>query len=303
MQKIKLVVTGDLERAALHTALAAHFPSQRNGKDIEWCRPRQTYGVTSGPPQPPPGRVWDTGWDPERPVAERRETRMEKLARAAIVEVEYADQTLVVVVDDAEIGNMANNAAHVVDGFCVAVQNVVNRRYEDPADRSRLRERLREQLSFHLLMPMVEAYFFVGRRPLDLLGIPRSVVPALASRDVEAFETTDPEWLPTCAEENLRRNTTDPWWRHERHPKHYLDALRDRSRLGVYSETSPEAQQALHGVEWGTGASDGLRFVRALFGDLAAWFDVDNPLGAGETAGETQPERATRPDQRVLRNR
>jgi hypothetical protein len=119
---------------------------------------------------------------------------------------------------------------------------------------------------------------------------------------VEQFETDDPAWLPTCAVENERRSTVAPWWRHERHPKHYLDHLLDRSGAGPYLETSADAVRALADVAWAAhGSADGC-FARSLFEDLAQWFGVANPMGPGTCAPATWPGPKVKPGSLVLRN-
>lgn len=47
MTRIKLIVTGDLEKLALPQSLKKHFPSIQNGKSVIWDEPRKTHGATS----------------------------------------------------------------------------------------------------------------------------------------------------------------------------------------------------------------------------------------------------------------
>ncbi|MDD2725213.1 MAG: hypothetical protein PHH59_14490 [Methylovulum sp.] len=52
MARIKLIVTGDLEKLALSQSLKKHFPSTHNGKNVIWDEPRKTHGATSYQLQP-----------------------------------------------------------------------------------------------------------------------------------------------------------------------------------------------------------------------------------------------------------
>jgi hypothetical protein len=59
----------------------------------------------------------------------------------------------------------------------------------------RYRERLRTRCSFHLLVPMPEAYFFGERAALERAGVAADVRERLCCEDLEAFETDDPEFI------------------------------------------------------------------------------------------------------------
>jgi hypothetical protein len=39
MARIKLIVTGDMEKLALHESLKRYFPSSRNGEEVVWDKP------------------------------------------------------------------------------------------------------------------------------------------------------------------------------------------------------------------------------------------------------------------------
>ena len=167
-----------------------------------------------------------------------------------------------------------------------------------PNERAELAGMVRERCSFHLFAPMLETYFF--GEPAALRRAGTSAQPQLLSPDVEAFETNDPAWLPTCRDENARRADIAPWWRHERHPKHYLEHLVERDG-GFYTETAGGVR-ALRELDWNQTTATGSAFARALFEDLASSLGVPNPQGPGPTAAETWPTPSTRPEQLVLRN-
>ena len=42
--RLKLIVTGDLEKVALHESLRQFFPSKCGGDDVEWETPRKLAG-------------------------------------------------------------------------------------------------------------------------------------------------------------------------------------------------------------------------------------------------------------------
>jgi hypothetical protein len=146
----------------------------------------------------------------------------------------------------------------------------------------RYRERLRTRCSFHLLVPMPEAYFFGERAALERAGVAADVRERLCCEDLEAFETDDPEFIP-------RPNSpTD-----RRHPKRYLAELLRRSgrpEVRPYRETHDGAR-ALESLAWPelTDNPNCLSFARALFEDLADVFAVPNPLGDGTLAPTTYP--------------
>ncbi len=49
MVRIKLIVTGDMEKLALHESLRRIFPSERDGEEVVWEQPRKIHCTTSYP--------------------------------------------------------------------------------------------------------------------------------------------------------------------------------------------------------------------------------------------------------------
>ncbi len=45
MARIKLIVTGDMEKAALHKSLQQFFPDMRNNEEVLWDTPRKAQCV------------------------------------------------------------------------------------------------------------------------------------------------------------------------------------------------------------------------------------------------------------------
>jgi hypothetical protein len=93
-----------------------------------------------------------------------------------------------------------------------------------------------------------------------------------------------------------------PWWREQRHAKHYLEHLVDRNE-GIYEETlggkSAFARLAWDGVP---ADQDSTPLIRSFFEDIADFFGIENPLGEGRLAPETYPERRVDRSTLTLRN-
>jgi hypothetical protein len=286
--RIKLIVTGALEKSAMHASLRRYFPDKVGDKDVTWDMPRKTDGATSHP--------LVAGALPSKP--------MRNLAKIMIVESCERTKTgppadRVIVLDDVELANLGNEKI-VVEHFRAAVNAEIG---SYPAiDQQRMRSVIREKCSFHLIRPMIEGYFFTDTGALSRAGVSPQVVPSWTNgTDSENLECTDPAWLPTCQKENeLRANLG--WWRHERHSKHYLESLVGRSGL-IYSETTTGAR-ALQDLDWPKSpkVADDISVIRCLFEDISLTFGVESPLGHGVLNPHLFPTVATRPADLVLRN-
>ncbi|PRQ07517.1 hypothetical protein [Enhygromyxa salina] len=226
MKRVRFIVTGDLEWAAIVPSISRLFPSQTfEGEDVEWLQPRKVHGATGNRLRP--------NQEPDR--------AMRGLARALLAEAwEGADGTpadLVIAVDDVELNNFDQRQL-ICEHFRVALEREIEARDRDQQTTQRIRDRVRERCSFHLLCPMVEGYFFADRSALRLAGCAANVAPRLSHADVEEFECCDADWLPGCIAENQRKAAMPipmPWWREERHAKHYLEYLVERDG-GHYDE-------------------------------------------------------------------
>lgn len=287
--RIKLIVTGDLERTSIVASLQRHFPQSDNGSPIDWLTPRKIHCTTSNPLQ--------SGKPPS--------SAMKTLANALIAEAEFGENgspaDLVVAVDDLELANQGQPDV-VIDHLKRAVEEQINA-HADYRRKDRLRTTLREKCSFHFFAPMVESYFFGDRTALASLGIkPQRSLYLQDPDDVENFETADPAWLRTCAEENQRKTAGGwAWWKHERHPKHYLEFLTDENEH-TYQETVNGAT-AFKALNWATitAKRTATKFVRSLFEDLADALAIPNPF-PGDTAQETWPSRSIDRQTLLLRN-
>lgn len=289
MPRIKLIVTGDLERAALGDALRRAFPDERDGEDVAWDTPRKVNEVTTYP--------LPEGGDPS--------SAMGVLAAAIIEEAitgkkkGQAPADLVLAVCDVELGNLGREEV-IVEHLRRALATKLDR-YEEQT-RARYRAVLRDRCSFHLLKPMVEAVFFGEPAALLRAGVAAGVQPVLRVDDVEEFESEDPLWTPECDQQNKQRAEQSSWWRHERHPKHYLDHLLIRSGAALPYEETEQGVAALSVIDWPTVTNtEPSPFLRALFDDLAGWFGVSNPLGQGTPSPLTSLTPKSPPD-RWLRN-
>lgn len=156
-------------------------------------------------------------------------------------------------------------------------------------------ERLATRCSFHLLCPMLEAYFFGETAALTRAGAtrPASLDP---TRHLEQLRSVDGEFL------ELPDVPRHPWRRAERaaHPKAYLSFLVDPAdqELVTYRETVGGCR-ALAALDWAQvfrHPPPGIAFAQALFEDLADALGAPNPFPG--TSHELTRRRASG----VLRN-
>lgn len=294
MARIKLIVTGDLEKLALAQSLKKHFPSTHNGKSVIWDEPRKTHGATSYQLKP-----FSAGGLLSNPMKELAKAMLAEALEGKAKGQSPAD--LVIVIDDVELGNLGRENI-IAEHFQAAVDNAVQLKAKGiTAEEARIRAVIREKCSFHLLKPMVEAYLFGDAAALRRAGVPVDVTPYLVHQsDVEAFETNDPKWLPICHKENAiqQNNHNKPWWVHERHPKAYLDYLLPND----YSETTHGAQ-ALSELFWPKVPKyqHDIAVFGSLFEDVADWFNIPNPI-ISATHPDFYPAKTVNRNGLLLRN-
>jgi hypothetical protein len=291
--RIKLIVTGDMERQALAESLRRCFPSQKSdGDDVLWERPRKLNCATSN-------RL------PLNPMTVS--TQMKAMARAMIDEAidgktgHPAD--LVIAIDDVEVANLGQEAL-IGEHFRLACQEALDDKASSAQTRARYAQIVQARCSFHLLRPMVEAYIFADAAALSEAGVQNPIAPMLRHpNDVEEFEVADPSWLPQCQLANGSKRMQHPWWREECHPKRYLEHLVRQSSGGSYDETD-QGRRALLNLHWASAAAmpTGISLLRALFEDISDWFGVQNPLGAGAAAAAFYPARTVVRQGLLLRN-
>jgi hypothetical protein len=188
----------------------------------------------------------------------------DRLANRIVAEVERRDgPDFVFAVDDLELPNVAT-PANVTGIVCNAIVRVLG----NPPTHQQM-ARVRERCSFHLLCPMVEAYFYGEPAALTRAG---ATLPAILSPlPLEDFATVDVPYLAA---------TSPP---DHKHPKRYLQFL----SAGNYKETR-EGKAALATLDWAqvfAHQPPGLAFAHALFEDIADALGTTSPFpGAAHPA-------------------
>jgi hypothetical protein len=297
---IKLIVTGDSEKLSLHKSLQKHFPIHTaNGDLVVWDSPRKADGVTNfrvqaGPPS----------------------SSMTKLVNVMFVEVLASRQPngtrpdLVIVIDDVELGNVGREN-FVVQAFQRAVGAKLTelQGMHSAAEFNDIQTRIQSCCSFHMLSPMVEAYFFADSMTLTSCGVAAGNQPVLVHpTDVEQFDASHdlhPQWQSACQIKNLQQKSINAWWKTERHPKRYLTHLLSVSAAPAYHETTLGASM-IEATNWSTVAKTPTDspIISALLVDIWDWFGQAPPAGQfqGASSTTTYQVKTTRPIQRVLRN-
>jgi hypothetical protein len=291
MVRIKLIVTGDMEKAALHASLRGFFPAEREGHEVLWDQPRKLQGATSH-------RLLSDG-APARAMLDLAQAMLDEV----LIGKRGSPADLVIVIDDVELGNVGQ-VEIVAQHFRNAVEKKLAEHEKRVSAHTQKRhlELLQQKCSFHMLHPMVEAYLFGDTDALLRAKLLAGVRPRLVSSDVEQFQTDDPLWLPDCRTADISRQRTMPWWNHACHPKHYLEHLLQRGH--IFYEETVHGVAALTGLRWGhvPHSAQMAPVIRALFEDLSEWFDVPSPLGVGISHPDLFPSRSVDRRGLLLRN-
>jgi hypothetical protein len=294
LTKVAILVTGDLERVALAPSLRAMFP------DVEFTTHKVNSITSTTVGSPPSSRALREG----APAYEL----IRRLWKMVTVPVNQGERPadFAVAVDDVELFNLLphGSPAAVVELVRKAPAAFLCEQFSDDRARTRHADTLRQQCSFHLLCPMVEAYFFGEPAALLRAGVPTSRAPQLRAGDLEDFTVNDPAFAaPTApAWQQQRARRVSGGLNPDKHPKDYLDFLRDPTEL-TYSETT-DGVRALETLAWPRiGASDTeVTLLRSLFEDLSDALGVVNPLGPGVTHSATWPARLVNRNALSLRN-
>lgn len=298
IRHVQLIVTGDLERKALEAALRRAFSGAQRDADV-WQTSKAEGATTETLRLLQPG---------EEPVTRKGKLQaIEKLADRLVTSVwttfphGRGDKRpdLVLAVDDLELANI-DQPEIVIDRWRQAVENAIQRLVRNlgltTSQDAELRQLLRDRASFHLLVSMVESYFFGDPDPqgaLEVAGLPSaaatSAYESLLHPDVERFEVAAPLYPDD-----------DP-----RHPKQHLAALLDGQ--GVFYQETKHGVAALNALRWDrvphANNPEATPFLRALFEDLADFFGASSPLPSGTASPLTwwsNPRQ--RPPTRLLRN-
>lgn len=289
--RVQLVVTGDLERLGLGSSLERTFRAL--GHEVVFETAQKVHGMTSNPLPPLTQALIPSS--------------VKAMAQALVVNtlVKKATRTpipdMVIGVDDLELANLARPEL-VVGWVRRALREELEARFSSSESRERAVLAMRERCSFHLLAPLIEAYFF-GHGPSLLAAGVRGRA-QLACEDLERFETSDPGFLARAAAINEAQwAALRPWWREERHPKRYLQYLVSPKGEVVYDETT-HGLDALRSLEWtALERSPGtVPLIRALFEDIGDLLRCESPLADGPSSPLTYPARTMRAEVRTLRN-
>jgi hypothetical protein len=278
--RVGLIVTGKCEEKGLGDSLGRIFP------DATFEVLAQVESFTSA----------DLQMLPESPVP----TTLQKFAARIVAEVKDGTHDLVVAIDDLEILN-APHPEVVARRVRDAVRVHLDRHpWPSAAARDKAVRRVRENGSFHLLAPMVEAYFFADPAALAHAGATRSSKVNAAALDLEAFVTDDPDYLaqPDVPHRQKLKSWAIP--ERARHPKHYLRFLCEPANPYTrrYVETEGGAA-ALRELAWKHvfAHAERTRLARALFEDIADRLGVPHPF-----PGTGHPATASFKNAQVLRN-
>ncbi len=218
---------------------------------------------------------------------------------------------VVVVLEDLELANR-HQPARAVRVFRRTVEHHLEGMQ---GARRRTETALRERVSFHLIVPMIEAWFFGDPQALRVAGVPDGVEPLLDSADLEDFLTTrDVRYVGAtevacpCWVARGKKKADCPKWlgrQREYHPKGYLQWLchdGGAKNCTSYDESGAGAE-ALKRLDWKALLDNpGLRYLGALVEDLA--HALREPLPPMRPADGAPPATSlsARPQNNVLRN-
>jgi hypothetical protein len=299
MKYIQLIVTGHLEKKALAGSLCKVFDSllpTTGGERYEWLPAEKINGATGFP-------LPDL-------VAGQPHKSMEAMANKMLAALEpgkdrQRQPDLIMLIDDVELGNLGRESV-LADHFKAALQSLVQKKFPVQSDANRIFAALRAKCSFHVFKAMPEAYFFADA------NLANHGAPIVAAQwqgnppaDVETMQTTDPnpEWNHFCTWKDKQQQCHIPAWATRKHPKAYLEHL--QKTTGIEYDELDQGATWLQALDWNTvgqSGNDCVLCARALFQDLADWFDVANPLGPGSTHPSFYPDRSARRAQLMLRN-
>jgi hypothetical protein len=215
---------------------------------------------------------------------------IEKLARALIRESVWGNFDLVIAVDDVELVNVGSE--HLIhQWFGAVIANEVK-----GLTHAQL-AKLQARASFHLLAPMVEAYFFGDAAALTRLFTAADLAQhpswSTTSPLLESFSTADATYTNRTAWPDLPNPPKLDAWRNanrERHPKHYVEYLCKTHPRGYREGTAGVA--ALKELDFAQVVARGT----PCLSDLLA--DIENALGLPPQLGATGQARPST----VLRN-
>ncbi|MCX4242924.1 hypothetical protein [Paraliomyxa miuraensis] len=230
-----------------------------------------------------------------------------------------APADLVVVLDDLELANR-----HQPDAVIQVAQEAVRRHLARLEFRTqeRTRKALRERVSLHLVVPMIESWLFADPRGPANAGCPPDRTPRLRDVEPEDFETHDDDYaaatlhactcwqsLPAARKaQQRRRNKLRPAWAgnldRTRHPKGYLQWLCiDSSSKSCTTYDESHGTQALTVLDWQhLLTSVRLPYLRSLVADIADALGQEPVVGPIEGHQAPLTCRKHAPTEVLLRN-
>jgi hypothetical protein len=235
---------------------------------------------------------------PPSPVSSVHSTAL-KIVQKVASELERNTFDFIVILDDLELTNLAR-PGQVVEHMRLAVlDHLETAGAKGWGNKNELVRAFRERVSFHLAVPMLEAWFFAD---LDaLIGLQLNTPPKLVDgSDPEAFTTADCDYasdqgsacipwqhLPPAKRKLLRPPWTcaDP----THHPKAYLSWLmKDPREKGCsrYREIA-HGVSVLEALDWQRTLRDPAHYsyLRAFLQDLSIALNVPLPWLDGPAAG------------------
>jgi hypothetical protein len=277
---ITMIVTGDMERRGLASSLKKVF--HQADFSIQKVDSFTSTKVL---------------WPP--PKARGVQSAIEKYATAFLAALDPGRREprpdYVFGIDDLELENRTRPDAVIHAFRCAVAAEMENRRSTMNARScDKFAARVKDNCSFHLFVPMLEAYFYADPVALRSIGCVRNPVLDPCC-DVEQFQTTDPDYLTPSPQPSL------PWaidlGSRPFHPKRYLQFLLEPT---LYSETD-QGVRGLSGISWRSvlGRSDQTLFLRSLFQDLAHAVGLEVSSFPGSTHPLTSAH--SNPN-RILRN-
>lgn len=197
---------------------------------------------------------------------------------------------LIVILDDLELVN-----AHQPELVASVMKAAANMHLDllPGGTRGRTEEALKGKVSFHLVAPMIESWFFIDNEALAMAGVPR-IDSVVFDKDIdpEAFLTSDQDYqnASSCIctsfmqQQAAHRKRNKPKWvdnsNRSRHPKGYVQWLtRDpqNKKCTTYKEAE-HGSNALRQLDWTKAVPTKpghLGFIKALVEDLESGLECD----------------------------
>lgn len=279
--RVTLLPTGKAELLGFQIALKRLFPKHDFHTIANNAHEQRPFdGFTSAPLPSPPTTT---------------PTNLDKIIEQAASELvpgrnpKSPPIDLLIITEDLELANL-HQPQIVID----AVRFAANRHIEKLEERSQrladqVRVAFRNRASFHLLVPMLESWFFADHEALIRAGVPPDRMPPrlVPHCDPEAFQADDPAfeddtgahctaWL-ALPERKRNSKKIKPGWlkrgpRRVKHPKDYLSWLcrsTAEKNCTCYRETHG-GKEALEGLNWEVALSTQAhcQYMRSLLLDI-----------------------------------